>query len=95
MLLFVFGGTSLALHIPSSSGASKRYCFYYCYCFAQAQCQKDLKGLNKQIESKQGDLEKAQQELQQQQAMESAVQRRIAEAERQLQVTCAPCSCTL
>ncbi len=54
----------------------------------QAQCQKDLKGLNKQIETRQSDLEKAQQELQEQQKTESAVQKRIAEAERRLQVNC-------
>ena len=59
---------------------------------AQAQCQKDLKGLNKQIETKQGDLEAAQQELQQQQKAEAGVQKRISEAERRLQVRKAFCS---
>ena len=52
----------------------------------QAQCQKDLKGLTKQIESKQADLEKAQQELQGQQKTEAAVQKRVGEAERRIQV---------
>ncbi|DBB00026.1 hypothetical protein WJX77_003476 [Trebouxia sp. C0004] len=51
----------------------------------QAQCQKDLKGLAKQIESKQADLEKAQLELQHQQKTEAATQKRIGEAERRLQ----------
>ena len=55
-------------------------------CTIQAQCQKDLKGLSKQIESKQADLEKAQLELQHQQKIEAAVQKRIGEAERRLQV---------
>jgi len=55
-------------------------------CATQAQCQKDLKGLTKQIESKQADLEKAQLELQHQQKTEAAVQKRIGEAERRLQV---------
>ena len=55
-------------------------------CTIQAQCQKDLKGLSKQIESKQADLEKAQLELQHQQKTEAAVQKRIGEAERRLQV---------
>ena len=55
-------------------------------CAVQAQCQKDLKGLAKQIESKQADLEKAQVELQHQQKTESAVQKRIGEAERRIQV---------
>ena len=53
---------------------------------AQAQCQKDLKGLSKKIESKQGDLEAAQQELSQQQKTEAAMQKRITEADRRLQV---------
>ena len=52
----------------------------------QAQCQKDLKGLTKQIESKQADLEKAQQELQGQQKTEAEVQKRVGEAERRIQV---------
>lgn len=52
----------------------------------QAQCQKDLKGLSKQIESKQGDLEVAHKQLQQQQKTEAALQKRISEAERRLQV---------
>ncbi len=52
----------------------------------QAQCQKDLKGLAKQIESKQADLEKAQLELQHQQKTEAAMQKRIGEAERRIQV---------
>lgn len=51
----------------------------------QAQCQKDLKGLSKQIESKQGDLEVAHKQLQQQQKTEAALQKRISEAERRLQ----------
>ena len=55
-------------------------------CAVQAQCQKDLKGLAKQIESKQAGLEKAQLELQHQQKTEAAVQKRIGEAERRLQV---------
>ena len=55
-------------------------------CAVQAQCQKDLKGLSKQIESKQADLEKAQVELQHQQNTEAAVQKRIGEAERRIQV---------
>ena len=58
---------------------------------AQAQCQKDLKGLSKKIESKQGDLEAAQQELQQQQKTEAVMQKRISEAERRLQVHDASC----
>ena len=57
-----------------------------CPAMAQAQCQKDLKGLSKRIESKQGDLESAQQELQEQQKTEAAMQKRISEAERRLQV---------
>ena len=51
----------------------------------QAQCQKELKGLNKQVESKQADLGSAQQELQRQQKVVDAVQKRIAEAERRQQ----------
>ena len=52
----------------------------------QAQCHKDLKVLSKQIESKQSDLDRAQQELQHQQKREAAVQKQISEAERRLQV---------
>lgn len=59
----------------------------------QAQCQKDLKGLNKQIESKQADLEVAQQQLRQQQKTEAALQKRISEAERRLQVQGPLCFC--
>jgi septal ring factor EnvC (AmiA/AmiB activator) len=55
-------------------------------CAVQAQCQKDLKVLSKQIESKQADLEKAQLELQHQQKTEAAVEKRIGEAERRIQV---------
>lgn len=55
----------------------------------QAQCQRDLKGLSKQIESKQSDLEKAEQALQQQQKTEAAVHKQILEAERRLQVDAA------
>ena len=57
-----------------------------CVAATQAQCQKDLKGLTKQIESKQADLEKAQLELQHQQKTEAAVQKRTGEAERRIQV---------
>lgn len=61
-----------------------------CLKWAQAQCQKDLKGLSAEIENKQASLEAAQQELQQQQKTEAAMQKRISEAERRLQVHTLP-----
>ena len=61
-----------------------------CVELAQAQCQKDLKGLSTKIENKQASLEVAQQELQQQQKTEAAMQKRISEAERRLEVHTLP-----
>lgn len=56
-------------------------------CFtSQAQCQKDLGKLNKEVEIKESELSKAQTSLHQQQNTETALQKRIAEAERRLQV---------
>lgn len=52
----------------------------------QAQCQKDLSKLSKEVSSKEGELNGAQAELQQQQDSEAALKKRIAEAERRLQV---------
>lgn len=55
-------------------------------CILKAQCQTDLSKLSKEVAAKEDELSEAQSNLHQQQNTETALQKRIAEAERRLQV---------
>ena len=55
----------------------------------QAQCQKELGELNNEVVSKEEELSGAQANMHQQQQTETALQKRITEAERRLQVSSA------